>query len=208
MALWIVGAGGVGRETLDTCIAEGTAVAGFLDDRLAGETIQGVAVVGMDERPDAAEFHVAIADPAARRRLSAQLIGHGWSARSIVHPRSFIAASTRPNEGLLLQANAFISSAVLLGRHCQVHYNATIGHDCRLGDFVSVYPGGHVAGGVRLEEGATVGSGAVVLAGLRVGEGAFVGAGAVVTRDVADGAVVTGVPARARPHPSPDSVTA
>ncbi|TMK57582.1 MAG: N-acetyltransferase [Actinobacteria bacterium] len=54
----------------------------------------------------------------------------------------------------------------------------------------------------RVERRASIGSGAVVLGGIRIGAGALVGAGAVVSRDVADGAVVAGVPARAlsRPH--------
>jgi UDP-2-acetamido-3-amino-2,3-dideoxy-glucuronate N-acetyltransferase len=49
-----------------------------------------------------------------------------------------------------------------------------------------------------VERGAAIGSGAIVLGGVRVGAGALVGAGAVVTADVAPGAVVAGVPARAR----------
>ena len=51
---------------------------------------------------------------------------------------------------------------------------------------------------VVVERRASIGSGALVLGGVRVGEGALVGAGAVVTRDVPPGAVVFGVPARAR----------
>jgi acetyltransferase-like isoleucine patch superfamily enzyme len=47
-----------------------------------------------------------------------------------------------------------------------------------------------------VETRASIGSGAVVLGGVRIGSGALVGAGAVVTRDVGDGAVVAGVPAR------------
>jgi acetyltransferase-like isoleucine patch superfamily enzyme len=49
---------------------------------------------------------------------------------------------------------------------------------------------------VRVRDGSTLGSGVVVLGGVTIGEGAIVGAGAVVTRDVADGEVVAGVPAR------------
>jgi len=49
-----------------------------------------------------------------------------------------------------------------------------------------------------VEGGASIGTGAVILGGIRIGAGALVGAGAVVTRDVAPGATVAGVPARAR----------
>ena len=48
-----------------------------------------------------------------------------------------------------------------------------------------------------VEDGASIGSGAIVLGGVRIGAGALVGAGAVVSRDVAEGATVAGVPARA-----------
>jgi len=49
-----------------------------------------------------------------------------------------------------------------------------------------------------VERGVAIGSGAVVLGGVRIGTEALVGAGAVVTSDVPPGAVVRGVPARAR----------
>ncbi len=49
-----------------------------------------------------------------------------------------------------------------------------------------------------VERGATLGSAVVVMGGVRIGAGALVGAGAVVTKDVEPGAVVAGVPARAR----------
>jgi acetyltransferase-like isoleucine patch superfamily enzyme len=42
-----------------------------------------------------------------------------------------------------------------------------------------------------------IGSNATILAGVAIGEGALVGAGAVVREDVADYAIVAGVPARA-----------
>jgi acetyltransferase-like isoleucine patch superfamily enzyme len=47
----------------------------------------------------------------------------------------------------------------------------------------------------RFGYGCKVGSGSVILAGVSIGCHALVGAGAVVTRDVADGAIVYGVPA-------------
>ncbi len=44
--------------------------------------------------------------------------------------------------------------------------------------------------------GASIGSGATILCGVTIGENATVGAGSVVTRDVPDGSVVAGNPAR------------
>lgn len=43
---------------------------------------------------------------------------------------------------------------------------------------------------------ASIGTGAVLLCGVTIGEGATVGAGSVVTKDVPDGAIVAGNPAR------------
>lgn len=48
----------------------------------------------------------------------------------------------------------------------------------------------------RIKKRASIGSNACVLAGVTIGEQALVGAGAVVTSDVADYAIVAGVPAR------------
>lgn len=52
-------------------------------------------------------------------------------------------------------------------------------------------------GGIVIEDDAWLGYGVIVLDGVRIGKGAVVGAGAVVTRDIPDGAIAVGVPARA-----------
>ncbi|KOV16244.1 acyltransferase [Streptomyces sp. XY431] len=195
-ALWIAGAGGVGREALDTALAAGVPVAGFLDDRQHGATVRGLPVRRPADLGPGARYLVGIADPAVRQRLSALLDGLGAEPFTLVHPRALIAPDTLLGPGCLVMGGAYVSSSVRLGAHSQVHYNATVGHDTVFGERVTVYPGGNVSGAVLLADGATVGSNAVVLQGRKVGAGAFVGAAAVVTRDVAPGEVVVGSPAR------------
>jgi UDP-2-acetamido-3-amino-2,3-dideoxy-glucuronate N-acetyltransferase len=48
----------------------------------------------------------------------------------------------------------------------------------------------------RVKKGASIGTSATVLCGVTIGAGAVVGAGSVVTKDVPEGAVVAGNPAR------------
>jgi UDP-2-acetamido-3-amino-2,3-dideoxy-glucuronate N-acetyltransferase len=47
-----------------------------------------------------------------------------------------------------------------------------------------------------VKRGASIGSGSTILCSITIGHGAIVGAGSVVTKDVPDGAVVAGNPAR------------
>lgn len=57
--------------------------------------------------------------------------------------------------------------------------------------------GVHLAGSVQVGEGAFLGIGSVVIPGVRIGHWSTLGAGAAAIRDVADGVVAVGVPARA-----------
>jgi acetyltransferase-like isoleucine patch superfamily enzyme len=52
-----------------------------------------------------------------------------------------------------------------------------------------------------VKRGVSIGSGATILCGVTIGERAIIGAGSVVTKDVPDGAIVAGNPARALSQP-------
>ncbi len=115
---------------------------------------------------------------------------------AVVHPGASVSASARIGEGSQVLAGAVIAADAMLGDATIVNHGAVVDHECILGHGVHVAPGAVLCGCIRVEDGAMVGAGATVLPRLRIGRGAVVGAGAVVTRDVPDGAVVVGNPAR------------
>ncbi|HEU0044448.1 serine O-acetyltransferase EpsC [Sphingomonas sp.] len=132
-------------------------------------------------------FH-RVAHRLYRRRLYllARMVNH-WA-------RAWTAIDIHP--GAVIGRNFFID-----------HGFVVIGETAVIGDDVTIYQCVTLGGtspdnGVRgkrhptLSDGVIVGSGAQVLGPITVGARARVGANAVVTKDVAEGAVMVGIPAR------------
>lgn len=143
-------------------------------------------------------FAVAIGGTLGRERLAVaqRLTLRGLKPITAVHPRAWVADSATLGAGCQILGMAAVSEEVTLGRQCIVNTSASVDHECLLGDGVHIMPGATLAGCVEVGDFATIGSNATVLPRLRIGAGAIVGAGAVVTRDVPEGAVVVGSPAR------------
>ncbi|MBN1319149.1 MAG: hypothetical protein JXA42_26940 [Anaerolineales bacterium] len=77
--------------------------------------------------------------------------------------------------------------------------DATVGEDVNIGaGTITCNYDGEKKHKTIIERGAFIGSDAMLVAPLRIGAGARIGAGSVVTRDVPDGAVAYGVPARVK----------
>ena len=117
-------------------------------------------------------------------------------ARAVNHwSRAMTAIDIHP--GATIGRNFFIDHGfVVIGETAQIGDNVTIYQCVTLG---GTSPDDGVAGKRHptILDNAIIGSGAQVLGPITIGKGSRIGANAVVTKDVAEGAVMVGIPARA-----------
>lgn len=154
----------------------------------------------------------------------AVVLGEGTNLRShtVVYRGVRAGAGLATGHGTLIREGTVLGDRVSIGSHSVLEHHVTVGDgvrihsSCFVPEFTVLEDGAWLGPGVRITNarypnrpdtkanlegvtvarGAAVGAGAVLLPGVRIGEGALVGAGAVVVRDVPDGAVVVGNPAR------------
>ena len=95
------------------------------------------------------------------------------------------------------QFSAYVGS-IIIGSNTQIAPNCAFypyNHSFAPGELIRNQPI-KSKGDIVIEDDALLGVGVIVLDGVRIGKGAVIGAGSVVSRDIPDGAIALGVPAR------------
>lgn len=176
-----------------------THVAAFvIDGDPPTDHYDGIRVLTRDRAADLGpvEYLLAIADPSARRRLSAELDGLGWVAGQYIHESAMLGINLSIGQGTIVFPRCSLSSDTVIGNHVLVNGGTAIGHDCVIGPYTSLLGGISVNGNVSVGESVLIGAGAIIHPGRKIGDGAIVGMGSVVFRDVAPGQTVYGNPAK------------
>ncbi|TNE49457.1 MAG: acetyltransferase [Deltaproteobacteria bacterium] len=212
-SLYIVGAGGLGREVLSWALdiqrrsQPDWRLAGFLDqnkDALTDFSLP-VGVVGDPGSfvPSPNDVLVcAVGDPTVKLKLCDDLEERGARFVSLVHPTVVMGMNCTVGEGSILCPNVVLTTNVSVGKHVLVNVSATLGHDVTVGEGCTINSHCDITGHAVLERGVFLGSRASILPKARVGEFAKVGAGSVVLKKVVPHTTVFGIPARKIPRMS------
>lgn len=206
----ILGAGGHARVIADIVERQyGGVLAGFLDERLSGGEVDGVPMLGRLADLDRvlAEMGgagvgviVGVGDNATRRRIVSDIAPIVESAGAgfvpAIDPSAVISPRAMIGPGTVVMAHVTVNTGAVVGAHAILNTACSVDHDCRVADFAHISPGVHLAGTVTVGEGTHVGTGSAVIPGIRIGAWSLIGAGSAVVRELPDGVVAYGVPAR------------
>ncbi|MFL6115654.1 MAG: acetyltransferase [Catenulispora sp.] len=211
----VAGAGGFGRETADVIRTlypdpDAAIFAGFLDDGTPGGPVLGP--IDMIHSLPGLRLVVCVGNPRdyfARARIVQRLALPTSRYATVVHPLAHVSPTSTVGAGSVLLAGAVLTADAVVGRHVAVMPHTVVTHDAVVGDFATLASGVKLGGGTRIGEGAYIGAGAMVREGVRIGAWSQIGMGSVVLRDVPEGEVWVGNPARklrAVERPEPDSI--
>jgi acetyltransferase EpsM len=180
-------------------------IAGYLDDVhssrkgtiLADKPILG----GYDALPVLKKNgiqHVALAfgHCSARVRVAAFLKKNDFEIVTLIHPDAVIAESATVGEGTVISAGVIIDPGCKVGKYTIVNNAAVICHGSTIGNGVHICPSVSIGGDVFINSGCWVGIGSCIVQRIHVGERSYIGAGSVVTKDLPEGILAYGNPAR------------
>ena len=174
---------------------------GYLDDniQLVGRTLLDLSVLGGIDATSNIEHDaviVAIGHNQTRQRIFEALRSRGERLVIARHPSAIVAPDVQIGPGAMICANAVVNPGSVIGANVILNTGCTVDHHNTIGDHAHIAPGVHLGGDVRIGSGALVGIGATVIPQRSVGAWSAIGAGSVVTKNVADGMIAAGNPAR------------
>lgn len=211
-AIYILGAGGFGREVAEGLICspysfEGYIVPDSCYDSIGKQVGRHKIVATQSELKNHKNIHnrdfaawelaatIAIGTPSIIRKVAEDLAG----TEDLIFPNlgAYQAGwNVTFGHGNIICSGNIFTTDIKVGNHNIFNLGNTIGHDVNIGNYCVINPGCHISGGATIEDACLIGTGAIILENITIGTGATVGGGAVVTKDVPPGTTVVGIPAK------------
>ena len=203
--LIIVGAGGVGRETVWIVEQinqrkETFNILGFVDDNkdLWEKEINGYKVLGglnyLLEKKRDTNIIISIANYKIKKDFAERL--RKYEFETIIHPDVYIHKTIEIGKGTIIYPGTIMTTNISIGNHVIICAKTGIGHDTKIEDYVSILWNVNISGFDVIKEGAFIGSNATIIQNLNLEGNTTIGAATLILRDIEEKSKMVGVPAR------------
>jgi acetyltransferase EpsM len=192
----LYGAGEQGAVTAEIVEITGNEFLFFLDQDTSIKKKIGYDVFQQNDENLKLEncfYLISIGNNLIRKKIASE---NNMNYGVLKHPSSVISKRSKIEVGTVVMPGVCVNTAAIIGKHCILNTRCSIDHDCFLEDYVHISPGATLGGRVTVGEGTQIGIGASVLPGIKIGKWCMIGAGAVVTKNIPDGVIAVGVPAK------------
>lgn len=206
--IYIVGAGGFGRELLwwikdINKVAPTWEIVGFLDDdshALAAYECDYKIVGSIKdwEPKEDEEFALALGSPSLKRKIVDVLKNKGAKFATIIHPTAMLSEFAHCGEGFIMFPYSKLSANSTVGDFVTL-LSSPIGHDTIIGDYSVISGNCNIVRNVVIGKDVFLAAGVSIAQDIHIGDGAYLGIGSVILKDVQPGAVMFGNPARPMP---------
>jgi len=190
------------KEIIELCNDSDIQIAGIFDNA-SDKELSGIKILGHDQEaeelyPHLKQFPFVITPdmPEVRMHLARYYQKIGYYPTSLISRKANISKSAIIGSGTVVQFGVNVSSNVNIGNFVKLNTYANVMHDSVISDYTTVAPNAVILGKVKIGQGCYIGANSTILPGLSIGDKSIIGAGAVVTRNVDNGQIVKGVPAK------------
>lgn len=204
--IYIVGAGGFGREVLWLIQRINNAnfewnIKGFIDDNksIQNTIINEYPVVGTIDDLKTIDGYVvvAIGNSHVKKNIVKRIKSiSNVKFATLIDPSVIISNRVNIGEGCIICAGNIITVDITIGSHVILNLDCTVGHDAIINDFVTVYPSVNISGNTKIGSCSEIGTGTKIIQGTFICDKVILGAGAVVINDIEDSGTYVGVPVK------------
>lgn len=202
--LGIYGAGGLAREVLELAktindIEHRWDDYVFVDIEPSDHLLNGTQIVSEEyvfEYKNDIEAVIAVGEPALRNKIYDKIIARNVKLTNLIHPDVRISETTTLGKGVVVCAGTVITCNVTIDDNVYIHPHATIGHDICIGKHSNIGANTEIGGANILGERVFMGFLSGTVQGIEIGDDVEISAGAIVFRNVDQGLIVMGNPAR------------
>lgn len=200
--LYLLGYSGHAYVVLDVALANNYNIKGYFDKKMTTLNPYELLYLGDENEVDISQIvsdgfvFPAMGSNAVRQKLIAIMEDAALNETELVHPSASVSPRASIGRSTVVAPNAIVNSLAEVGNGCIINSGVIIEHECKVGDFSHIAPGAVLAGNITVGKNNFIGANSVIKQGIILGDDVTVGAGAVVLKDIPNGEIWAGNPAK------------